>query len=158
MEAKITERKIQPPPVPKSEPKPSIPKSPPVPVPLTQQAKREPISEISGEEVRVGKMQDISSRGKKDPIEINPNLKDQLDKVYSKANLTKNPKDIVGETIEAVKDLIKKAKDDEEKDKIREEAVRYIKWREDMLRFEGGISLANKVKEVRSEAVDEIYG
>jgi len=157
LEAKITERKIQPPPVPKSEPKPSIPKSPPVPVPLTQQAKREPISRIS-EEVHVGRMQDISSRGKKAPIEINPNLKDQLDKVYSKTNLTNNLKDIVGETIEAVKDLIKKAKDDEEKDRIRKEAVRYIRWREDMLHFEGDISLANKVKEVRSEAVDEIYG
>jgi len=157
LEAEITERKIQPPPVPKSEPKPSIPKSPPVPVLLTQQAKREPISRIS-EEVHVGRMQDISSRGKKAPIEINPNLKDQLDKVYSKINLTKNPKDIVGETVEVVKDLIKKAKDDEEKDKIRKEAVRYIRWREDMLRFEGDISLANKVKEVRSEAVDEIYG
>jgi len=159
LEAKITKREIQSPPVPKSEPKSSIPKSSPIPVSPIQQAKREPISKISEEEVQIGKMQDISSRGKKAaPIEINPNLKDQLDKVYSKTNLTKNLKDIVGETIEVVKDLIKKAKDDEEKDKIREEAARYIRWREDMLRFEGGVSLASKVKEVRSEAVDEIYG
>lgn len=158
LEAKITKREIQSSPVPKSESKPSIPKSPPVPVSPIQQAKREPIPRISEKEVHVGRMQDISSRGKAAPIEINPNLKDQLDKVYSKTNLTKNLKDIVGETIEIVKDLIKKAKDDEEKDRIRKEAVRYIRWREDMLRFEGGVSLANKVKEVRSEAVDEIYG